>query len=442
MSEASNERLLEELAFGEDWRIDHLGRLISAVDGVQRKLDDLIAVLPDKWSGDAADLALSRLRVHRGNLGKFRGVLNEAQALVTGMSETSCAASCANTVRRAEAQRLLSALPSGVVPSWVHDAVNQGKTVEVPFFGTVDLNRGTEALANHLGAGREEAAHAALAEMTRVIDTEAAKLQALSVEYDPLPTGDGSTEPVPPLEIPRGTGPGGPGGAAGGPGGPSAWERPSSPGPGGSGDGGGSGGPGGPGGSGGSGGGHDSGADRPGDYSGVPGDPGGDGRPGGSDGSGTGSGDGPGQRPSIDSGLDGSTVRSGLGAAGLGAVGLAAGARLAGLGGAAGGAAGLGGSGAAGVAGLGSAGGGLRGAAVAAGAGGAGGSGSTGSGTGARGGARPGGMMMGAAGAGGTEKKSRKPGLGGYLAPKLEDEGDQGPAARASRAGSRGELSE
>ncbi|WP_206542600.1 hypothetical protein, partial [Leucobacter chromiiresistens] len=53
-------------------------------------------------------------------------------------------------------------------------------------------------------------------------------------------------------------------------------------------------------------------------------------------------------------------------------------------------------------------------------------------------GARPGGMMMGGGGAGGAaEKKSPKSGLGGYIAPKLEDEGDGGPAARASRAGSR-----
>ncbi len=46
--------------------------------------------------------------------------------------------------------------------------------------------------------------------------------------------------------------------------------------------------------------------------------------------------------------------------------------------------------------------------------------------------------MMGGGGAGGAaEKKSPKSGLGGYIAPKLEDEGDGGPAARASRAGSR-----
>lgn len=434
MSETSNERLLEELAFGEDWRIDNLGRLISAVDGVQRKLDEVIAALPDKWSGDASELALSRLRVHRSNLGKFRGVLNQAQALITGMSETSCAASCANTVRRAEAQRLLSELPSGVVPSWVHDAVNQGRTVEVPLFGTIDLNQGTEDLSNFLGAGREEAAGKALAAMQQVIDDEAAKLQALSVEYDPLPNGDGTTEPVPPFEVPRGTGPGGPGGPVGGPGGPSVWDRPPLPDPRGPGD---------DGSGGDDSGGDDSGVDRPNDHPEPPDgprDPGRDDWPGGNDGPGGnpggGPGDWPGRRPSVDSGLDGSTVRSGLGAAGLGAVGLAAGAKLAGLGG---GAAGVGGAGASGIAGLGSAGGGLRGAAAAAGAGGAGGSGSSASGSGARGGARPGGMMMGAAGAGGSEKKSRKPGLGGYLAPKLDDEDDLGPAARASRAGSREE---
>jgi hypothetical protein len=48
-------------------------------------------------------------------------------------------------------------------------------------------------------------------------------------------------------------------------------------------------------------------------------------------------------------------------------------------------------------------------------------------------------MMGGQGGASDSKKGAKNPGLG-YIAPKLEDEGDGGPAAQASRAGRRGDA--
>ncbi|WP_336659094.1 hypothetical protein [Leucobacter sp. USHLN153] len=442
MSARSNERLLEELAFGDDWRIDRLGSLISAVDGVQQKIAGTVAQLEGKWQGRAAETALARLRVHHTNLGHFRRMLNDAQSLVTGMSETSCAASCANTVRRSEAQRLLSSLPSGVVPGWVHDAVNQGKTVEVPFFGKIDLNSGVESLANSLGAGREAAAADALVQMQSIVQVEKSKIESLSVQYDPLPLDDGGVEEVPEFTVGgpdrafrsvSGPGSGGPG-FGGGPGGVGTGTG----GPGFTYPGGGSGGGGGTW----TGGGNDgTGPQFPDTEWQPPTDPtfnpGGNGGNEGNDGSV--GGDVTAGHPNAED-VDGTATRSGLGAAGIGAAGLAAGARLvagrgAGLGLRGGAAGGLGQKFSAAGAG------GLRGAASTAGAGGAAGGGAAGgsSGAGAARGMRSGGMMMGA-GAGGSDqkKKGARSGLG-YLAPKIEDEREGGPAADASRAGSREE---
>ncbi len=441
MNEANPERVLEQLAHGENWKLDNIGRLIAAVDSVQSKVQGLIDALPQKWEGETAELAVARFRVHQTNLGKYRDVLNQVQVLVTGTGESFCAATCANTVRATEAQRLLSTLPSGVVPSWVHDKVNQGAKATIPGFGEVDLNSGFEGVSNFFGAGREDAARKALGEMSQIIQTEATRLSELSVTYDPVPLANGdSAAPLPPFTgpslpatpgggfgFPGGQGGFSPSGVTGGPltTGGSSW-------PDGSGGGNGSG----------SGGGSGSG-NGPGSGSGGGEGSGGNGSGGSGSGSG-GNGGGSGTRgPSVDSNLDGSAggggLRPALGAAGLGAVGLAAGAKIAS--GSGSGLSGLGGAfgGAGGAGGVGAGGGGLRGAAAAAGGGGAG-SGAAGANAaaGAAKGGRPGGMMMGGGGAGGSnDKKGKRVGLG-YIAPTLEDEGDGGPAANASRGGSRG----
>lgn len=436
MNETNPERILEQLAFGNDWKLDNISRLISAVDSVQQKLQNLTEALPSQWQGEAADLAIARYRVHNTNLGKYRDALFKIQSLVTGMGESFCAATCANTTRATEAQRLLSSLPSGIVPSWVHDKVNQGASVEVAGFGKVDLNSGTEWLSNAFSKERAEAAERAVKEMQGIIAAEASLLK-VELTYDPLPVNlnTGETEEVPPF-VTSGSGgptagsvyPGFPGGTGGlyspNLSGGSVWPD----GSGGNGDG--------------SGGGSGSG-NGPGSGSGGGEGSGGNGSGGSGSGSG-GNGGGSGTRgPSVDSNLDGSAggggLRPALGAAGLGAVGLAAGAKIAS--GSGSGLSGLGGAfgGAGGAGGVGAGGGGLRGAAAAAGNGGAG-SGAAGANAaaGAAKGGRPGGMMMGGGGAGGSnDKKGKRAGLG-YIAPTLEDEGDGGPAANASRGGSRG----
>ncbi|OIJ34395.1 MULTISPECIES: hypothetical protein [unclassified Microbacterium] len=118
----------------------------------------------------------------------------------------------------------------------------------------------------------------------------------------------------------------------------------------------------------------------------------------------------------------------GLGGAGLGpgaGAGLKAGGGL------------LGNSAVGGVGGVGGAGG-PGGMAGAGGVGGAGASG-TGSSGAAGAGGRPGMGMMGGAGGADEEEKAKRSGLGGPIAPKLEDDEEAGPRAKGARAGSRDE---
>ncbi|QIM19337.1 hypothetical protein G7066_13530 [Leucobacter coleopterorum] len=497
----SSESDLEEIAFAEDWQLNNLDSLAASIKSVQDKIDSLIAKLPQKWTGDTSQVAVARLRVHKTNHGKIRTALNQGKALITGSSEEACIANSANQVRKEEAQRLLSELPGGVIPPQVHDAVNRGLKIDVPGFGKVDVNTQLSNLSNFFGAKRDEHAEKALVELQKLARDEADKFNPLEkIDYDPLPTevpdggGDngGGWDPGKKSYGVNYSGPGYTGG-------------PTGPGGGGNGDGGSGGNRGNDGNNGGgndqdiakrlvcgvcscsnhsegcgcvsrhpvyngacgygsclctshSGSGcwciprHTTakgacgyGSCRCMSHSGLScwcvashvtdntgGGNGNGGRPGGGNNYGN---------PSVDSRLDGSVARNGLGAAGLGAAGLAAGAKLAGGGGlGAGLAGGLGAGGIGGAVGAGGAargGSGLQGSAAAAGKGGAAGAGSgAASGSGSKGAGRSG-MMMGGQGGGAADKKNAKRSGLGYVAPKIEDEGDGGPAAAASRAGSR-----
>ena len=433
MSAAEDE--LARLASGVNWRIDKLTQMQSSLDALKRRVEHVRdAIQSGHWEGSAADAAEAQLSAIVGTFKNASEWVQSVHTLIDQHSEEV----------RGEAQAKLNSLPTGDLPSAVRDAIDRGKSEPMAQYGIIGALTGP---AGMLTAGlffanqREDRAKEAVTELRESIGQKKEALDALVARgFDPIagkrvgpkmPKG-GTSDPGDWQLVPGGpVAGGGPGGVGGGPGiGPG----PHLPGPGGS-------------------------------YPGSPGyeppgsgpDPDGPPRPerppfpgeppvrpeppnpGGGPGEGPG-GDGgprsPGSGPSVDSRLDGTIGRTGLGAAGLGAVGLAAGAKIAssgsGLGGVLGGASGLG----QGVAGLG-AGGGLRGAATAAGAGGASGAGAGGSGaSGARAG-RPGMMMGGGGGAAGSDKKGSKRGLGGYLAPKLEDEGDGGPASRASRAGSR-----
>ncbi|GAA1776250.1 hypothetical protein [Leucobacter iarius] len=433
MSAAEDE--LVRLTAGVYWRIDKLTQMMSSLNALERRVTTVSSAIEGgEWEGQAALVAKSQLDAIAETFTKASDWVGKVYQLIGDHS---------GEVQR-EAETKLNGLPGGDLPAAVRDAIDRGRPQPLLEFGLDAALRGPAAIfaaGEFFSNRRAEAAQHALEQLQSSIAKKKRALDDLVARgFDKVPP-----KPVAGLTPIPGPQPGGPsgsqlgpgtGGTGGGPGslggGPGVGGAPHLPGP--------STHPGVPG---------------PGPGNEVPGpDPDGPpnpGRPpfpgeppvrpeppvpgGGPDDGGPRN---PGDGPSVDSRLDGTIGRTGLGAAGLGAVGLAAGAKIAssgsGLGGVLGGVSGLG----QGAAGLGASGG-LRGAATAAGAGGASGAGTGGSGaSGARGG-RPGMMMGGGGGAAGADKKGSKRGLGGYLAPKLEDEGDGGPASRASRAGSRGD---
>ena len=444
---SGHEQQLIDVATGSGWELSSLPQLSGALQNYRARVQKVEAQINDgAWTGLAAETASAHLRAMAKTFENARDWVTKVSTVISG----------ANTDIREYANRRLDALPSGDLPTAVWDAFSQGKFETLAGYGFSAVSKGPAGIAQlnaHFAAVREKAAADAAQAVQTMIQARAAEVKKLvEVGFDqvepelPKQPGEGAERQGPsgPSTPGVSTGPGAPS--------PSGWTPPGSgvpggtSGPDGSGPGGNGSGPGGqqPSGPGGSQGPNDPPSGGP-DWPHVIADPPivDPNRPGGDA---PGSGDDPhwtdpGRRPSVDSSLDGSTVRSGLGAAGLGAAGLAAGAKLAGSGGGGGlgvglGAVGPGGLGAAG--GPAAGGGGLRGAAAAAGSGGSGASNASSNSSGSGRGARPGGMMMGGGGAGGAaEKKSPKSGLGGYIAPKLEDEGDGGPAARASRAGSR-----
>ena len=398
----SAEDTLEQLGNGSDATLTNLARMIGSAEGIAKRLEKLREHLNENnnWTGESASLAVTNLGVMQRNYERFARRLEQKRQLIQAQ----------NDARRAEAWRLHGELPSGLVPSYVHDALSRDdKTVWIPFAGEVSLDKGAEAIENMFGNNRENAAAEKLVQMAQFVQIQAAQVKATpDVAWEKVKLRDGSEGcgpqiPPPPSTytptIPPYPGTNTP-----------SWPEPKTPSWPTLGDGGGNGG-------GGNGGGNGSG--------------------GGNGGGGNGGGSGGGGNTSVDSGMNGGgggTAGLGVGLAGggLGAAGIAAGAKLAGFGGL--GAAGFG----AGGAGAGVASGGLRGSGgLAGGASGSGAAAGSGSGSGSGAGGRGGGMM-GGAGAGGSDEKKKKGGAGlGYLAPKFEDEGDGGPAADASRAGSR-----
>ena len=457
---ASYEEQLKELASGENWDMTNLMSLVNAVDVQTKKVDTVIASLPEFWKGESSEVLLARLKVHKNNLVKLKEFIYSGNQQVTGNAEFMCYATCDNADRKEQAQIALQNLPSTILPASVVDQINTGaEVVEVATIGPVNLAaKGVGWITDQLSGNREQAAKKAVEELNGMIDARARVLRSRNVTFDPMPQVPGENTQTAPGSTPGGGGsqyPLGPGGGSG-PGG----LGPSSP----SGPGGGGGGLETP--------------DGPGDfdprdpdyprdrdnpdyptypnYPNHPTNPTDPNFPGG-DGGGNGPGDHdyptwPGGNgtdpteptgPSVDSGMDdgttgaGAGVRSGLGAAGLGGVGLAAGAKLAG-----GGLGRLGGLG--GFGGMGGAGAGPSGVIGSAGTAGSGGAGKPGGGSGAggaggakgSGAARPGGMMMGGQAGASSNKKGAINRLG-YVAPKYEDEYEQNMPHPASRAGKR-----
>ena len=278
----------------------------------------------------------------------------------------------------------LHGLPASAVPSSVLNAVG----TSVHFMGMdFPINGAVGKIASLLAAQREQVARDALDELERNLDRHRAELRDTTAQLSALMPDQHGTG-APPIEVPQPapTGPtGGPGGPGTGGSGPSY--RPWTP---------------------------SSGLEGPGGRAPSIDDPLTSGT---IPGTGTGTppwtgypNPGTGTVPTPGIGGGGGIV-PGLGGA-AGAAGLAAAARLGmGAGGGAGGAAAGAGAGAAGAA-----------------------SGSSAAGAGGRGGA----SVMGGGGAGGgAPEKEKRSGLGGLIAPKLEDDEEIGPRSAAADAGGR-----
>lgn len=472
-----NEAELERIRSTADWRIpkaDALRHSLTSLDNTMKAILESSA-----WEGSAAEGAKALVDQLRS---QFR-VVGENVERISSVIER------ANEVRR---EAVSSELPSAQIDPFWDNAVRGASHVVHPVLGPLAADTALDVIGRFLGNQREEAAkavvqkvHSDLQEPEAELRKASAALVAVQADvaepqkgdpgvtpgtrgttpgggYPGVPGGGGPGYPGTP-----GGGPGYPGIPGGGPGGPGVPGGPTGPGhqppvgpvpldptypeyptdpgvdyPGG--------GPGGeyPGGNpGGEVPGRDPSVDGPGGGTtptlpGIPGGPGGIGGPGGGGLLPGGPGAGPGgmlpggSNPSV-----GGVIGGGAGAAAI-----AAGSKIAGAGslGGLGGVGGMGGAGGLGAAGGGlKAGGGLLGSTALSGggAGGAGGAGSaTGSGASGASGARPG-MMMGGQGAGSEEEKAKRSGLGGPIAPKLEDEDEVGPRAKGARAGSRDDRS-
>lgn len=414
------------------WQLDAMQRMKDKVDAYAIRIEEVrTAINAGAWEGKTAAQAAEHLRSATQNFRSMKRWAGELEQLMRNDS---------SDVRR-KAQEALDALPSGGLPQAVADAVNRGDTHVATAYGTVAVATGPVGMfvMHQFFAGkRDKAAQEALNTLDADVLAKKLALESqLKLGFDldepkEVSVDDNTTSDETDTGGRRGPeDTGGPG--VNGPRGPVTWTPPVPPpppvfvdpprreddfivpecGP----------------------------PTGPPDFTEWPDtdDPE-------TDGPET---DGPRRPedntdkphgPSVDSDLNGS-LQPGIGSAGLGGAALAAGSKLAGgsglggagLGGGVGGVGMLGGAGAGGA--------GLRGVTAGAGggAGGAtGGAAGASSGAGARGG-RPGGMMMGGGGGGGagSDKQGRSGGLG-YIAPKLEDEDEGGPAANASRGGSRG----
>src|SRR5690606_30495441 len=110
------EQQLEQLASNvDDWTTQGIPKLSSATDALQRRLDETIRTLVDQWHGEAAGLALERLRVLRRNLNHFRGALEGSALLMTGINQSVCAVGSDNETRQTEANTRLYSLPGKII---------------------------------------------------------------------------------------------------------------------------------------------------------------------------------------------------------------------------------------------------------------------------------------------------------------------------------------
>lgn len=431
---------LNRIAAAGEWDVPHLLSLQVSLGTFRRALATLAE--SDSWQGNAATgaaVSLTTLATQMGNI-------QDALGTVAEHIESANAA-------RSRAIGAAADLPSADVDPFWENLAKAGTAVVHPVLGPLAADSAIDAIEGWLGGQREEAAEAALKAMAVetswnavAISAQRAQIEANTPTDDkfkvwdyrlPEPVED-STPPTPDPgwntpPTPGGTGGSGPrytgpsvdgslvgtspgGSYLGGPltGGPLTGTPGLQPGPG-------TGqlpvGPVGP---------------------GTPTLPGGPGGPGGTLPPGTLPGGG-----GLAGGLGGGAAGAAALAAAKAAGGGIGGMRLGGAGGVggAGGLGGVGGAGSAGGSGAGARGasgllgraGGLEGGSAATGAGGANGAGGNAA-AGGRGGT---GMMGGQGGGAGSSERERRSGLGGPIAPKLDDD-EMGPRSRGAGAGGRG----
>lgn len=466
MGAGGAEAELNRLRTLEDAAIPRMSAVINAFTSLERALSAVR--LSEHWKGSAAEAATADIDDIRL---KVSAILETVKVVDTAIAD-------GNSARREIAA---AELPSATVdPFWAN--VAKGASVVVhPVLGPLAADTALDAIGDFLGNQREERARqivqdveASMVDPTTRLDAAAAELNTVDfVKSDSSNGGDSPSEGTP-VDAPRLSSPsswGGPSGYTPGggyqppttaigeyvpptPTNPTPPTYPSLPDPGNwDYD------PDGPDGSDGS---DDPTVDFPGGgvLPGGPGTgilnpsiPGGSGLPGGGIGSGVGGGIGGGLGGIVGGGAGAAAIAAGSKISGIGSMGALRGAGLGGASGAgvrAGGGL-LGGSGAGGgtgVRGVGGLGAGMGGSGVGgtgvggtgvggvgsaggAGAGGAGSSGAAGSGM------RPGMGMMGGAGGAEEEEKAKRSGLGGPIAPKLEDDEERGPRAKSAQAGSR-----
>lgn len=460
---------LQRIRTLDDAMIPRMSAVINAFTSLERALSAVR--LSEHWKGSSADGATADIDEIRANVS---GILETVKAVDTAIGE-------GNSTRREIAA---AELPSASIDPFWANAAKGASFVVHPVLGPLAADTALDAIGDFLGNQREDRARqivndveSSLVEPTNKLDAATTRLNEFDyVSSDPSKRAE---DPLPRTQVDRpnivgtpGFG-GGPSGYTPGGGGyqpptggvgeyeppistnptyptyptyPTEFTPPTDPtfpdGPDWEYD------PDGPGGPGGS----DDG-DPTVDFPGGGVLPGGPGGTGGSNPLTPGSTFPGGTLPGGGSGIGG--IGGGIGGVvggGAGAAAIAAGSKIAGIGsmGA------LGGSGIGGASGAGlKAGGGLLGNSAAGGAGsagrpggiggiggvggvgGAGGAGGASGSSGAAGsGMRPGMGMMGGAG-GDEEEKAKRSGLGGPIAPKLEDEEERGPRAKGAQAGSR-----
>ncbi|MFV0634857.1 hypothetical protein [Demequina sp.] len=150
-----NEQALDAILAAPAWKAEQFPELMLSLGALRRALADLALPDPDRWSGKAAEQAASTF----GDLSDICGNLKSA------LTEVQSAVSSANSaVDRARSAR--GGLPSATVPSWLHAAVDVAQAageVNVIIGGYAYVaDKAVGIFEGILGNNREEEAKATL----------------------------------------------------------------------------------------------------------------------------------------------------------------------------------------------------------------------------------------------------------------------------------------